>query len=146
MFVWIHICKLHQDPFTFWMQSCHRYYCVSHAAVHFASPVLVSNTLVSRLSTASPPHTQATVTEIPANPRPFTLWPVLFFPLPTQVRKYLLLMDETKAHSKFWKPNMLVITDDMHPELAAFTNTLKKVRALVCGCACIYIKSVLTNA
>lgn len=43
-----------------------------------------------------------------------------------QVRKYLLLIDETKQHSKFWKPNMLVIHEGMQPELAAFANTLKK--------------------
>lgn len=63
-----------------------------------------------------------------------------------QVRKYLLLIDETKQHSKFWKPNMLVIHESMQPELAAFTNKLKKGETLVFGVYAEYHLSDYSSA
>jgi amino acid transporter len=45
-----------------------------------------------------------------------------------QVRKFLLLLDITRQHPKYWRPNILLIVNDplVHFQLIHFCNALKK--------------------
>lgn len=50
-----------------------------------------------------------------------------------QVRKYLLRLSTSPSHSKFWKPNLLVIPGGCDAGLLAFCNSLKKGGLMVIG-------------
>ena len=49
-----------------------------------------------------------------------------------QVRKFLLMLGE-RPHAKYWRPNMLVLTDDVNSAILAFCNKIKKGGLLVVG-------------
>ena len=49
-----------------------------------------------------------------------------------QVRKFLLMLSE-RPHAKYWRPNMLVLTDDVNSAILAFCNKIKKGGLLVVG-------------
>ena len=52
--------------------------------------------------------------------------------VPTQVRKYLLRLEQTGVTpTKYWKPNLLVLVDNCDTGLLAFCNSLKKGGLLV---------------
>eukprot|EP00042_Codosiga_hollandica_P055359 m.772359 g.772359 ORF g.772359 m.772359 type:complete len:983 (-) comp59097_c0_seq7:2715-5663(-) len=50
-----------------------------------------------------------------------------------QVRKYLLMIDATQQHTKFWRPNILLLLDNPGASLIGFCNNLKKGGILVIG-------------
>jgi len=52
-----------------------------------------------------------------------------------QVRKFLLRLDETKQHLKFWRPHILLIAEDCERQynLIHFANNVKKGGILVIG-------------
>jgi potassium/chloride transporter 9 len=50
-----------------------------------------------------------------------------------QVRKYLLRLDETAEHAKFWRPSIVLFLDDMRTDMIDFCGTLKKGGLLVLG-------------
>lgn len=43
-----------------------------------------------------------------------------------QVRKFLLRLDATKEHPKFWRPSILLLADNATPPLLSFCNVIKK--------------------
>ena len=49
-----------------------------------------------------------------------------------QVRKLLLMLGE-RPHAKYWRPNMLVLTDDVNSAVLGFCNNIKKGGLLVVG-------------
>eukprot|EP00043_Microstomoeca_roanoka_P027038 m.13406 g.13406 ORF g.13406 m.13406 type:complete len:675 (-) comp7264_c0_seq1:18-2042(-) len=50
-----------------------------------------------------------------------------------QVRKYLLRLSTAQAHSKYWKPNLLILASGCDAGLLAFCNALKKGGLMVVG-------------
>ncbi len=55
-----------------------------------------------------------------------------------QVRKYLLRLDSRKAHSKFWRPSILLLTNDIQCAEVQLCHNLKKgglyvIGNVVCG-------------
>eukprot|EP00485_Elphidium_margaritaceum_P002943 CAMPEP_0202707636 /NCGR_PEP_ID=MMETSP1385-20130828/19934_1 /ASSEMBLY_ACC=CAM_ASM_000861 /TAXON_ID=933848 /ORGANISM="Elphidium margaritaceum" /LENGTH=969 /DNA_ID=CAMNT_0049366387 /DNA_START=21 /DNA_END=2930 /DNA_ORIENTATION=+ len=54
-----------------------------------------------------------------------------------QVRKYLLRLDTRKAHSKTWRPSILLLADDADIALIDFCNNLKKGGLYVIGSAVV---------
>eukprot|EP00043_Microstomoeca_roanoka_P013127 m.128609 g.128609 ORF g.128609 m.128609 type:complete len:955 (-) comp15674_c0_seq2:46-2910(-) len=50
-----------------------------------------------------------------------------------QVRKYLLRLSTAQTHSKFWKPNLLILAGGCDAGLLAFCNALKKGGLMVVG-------------
>eukprot|EP00478_Filoreta_tenera_P001233 GABV01001248.1.p2 GENE.GABV01001248.1~~GABV01001248.1.p2 ORF type:complete len:111 (-),score=30.69 GABV01001248.1:617-922(-) len=50
-----------------------------------------------------------------------------------QVRKWMLRIDETKYHSKSWRPSLMLIVDDLDLPLIDFCNNLKKGGLYVLG-------------
>jgi hypothetical protein len=54
-----------------------------------------------------------------------------------QVRKYLLMLDTNKLHSKFWRPNVLLVIDNPAAALIGFCNNIKKGGLLLIGQAVI---------
>jgi hypothetical protein len=54
-----------------------------------------------------------------------------------QVRKYLLMLDTNKLHSKFWRPNVLLVIDNPAAALLGFCNNIKKGGLLLIGQAVI---------
>jgi solute carrier family 12 (potassium/chloride transporters), member 9 len=49
-----------------------------------------------------------------------------------QVRKFLLMLGDS-PHSKYWRPNMLVLTDDVNSAILGFCNKIKKGGLMVVG-------------
>jgi len=50
-----------------------------------------------------------------------------------QVRKYLLVLDERKMHSKLWRPSILLLLHDVDQSLIDFCNQLKKGGLYIIG-------------
>jgi len=50
-----------------------------------------------------------------------------------QVRKYLLVLDERKVHSKNWRPSILLLVHDVDHSLIDFCNQLKKGGLYIIG-------------
>jgi hypothetical protein len=48
-----------------------------------------------------------------------------------QVRKYLLRINDSKMHSKFWRPNILLLVDNPSTGMIGFCNSIKKGGLLI---------------
>lgn len=44
----------------------------------------------------------------------------------SQARRFLLRIDQTHTHPKFWRPNLMLLSDGVLPGVVGFCNNLKK--------------------